>query len=48
VGFNTIKLITKIMHLQKEKLGLKLTGDEVLQRKVDENNHKFINQYRMN
>jgi len=27
VGFNTIRLITKIMHLQKEKLGLKLTGD---------------------
>lgn len=48
VGFDTIKLISKIMYLQKKNLGLKLTGDELLERKVDVNNHRQIQQHKYN
>jgi len=43
VGFDTVRLLTKIMYLQKKNLGLKLTGDEVLERRVEVSNQRLIN-----
>ena len=47
VGFNTIKTITKIMHMQQKALGLKVTGDEMYEKQIDKNNSKQLQSYRM-
>jgi hypothetical protein len=45
MGFNAIRLITKMIHMQKKQLGLKLTGDQMMEKHVDRNNIKQIQQY---
>lgn len=37
VGFNQIKLITKILHMQKKELGLSMTGDQVIEKQIKKN-----------
>lgn len=37
VGLNQIKLITKMIYLQKKELGLRLSGDQVIEKQVKKN-----------
>ena len=45
VGYNQIALITKMLHHQKEKLGVKLSGDFILEKQIEKSNIKQLQQY---
>lgn len=47
VSHDFIKVISMILHFQKKDLGLKLTGDQRIERKFDINNTNAIRQSEM-
>ena len=43
-----IRMITMMIHFQEKDLGLKLTGDQILEKDVDKSNHLEIQKNWMN